>query len=68
VCATDQAEIVLLVEALHDISAEEEPSAARGETPAFDFVRVGPKEVAHGAFVWDFLFAVEEADFVDAVD
>ena len=51
-----------------DISAEEEARAAGGEAPAFDLVRVGPEEVAHGAFVWDFLLAVDEADLVDSVN
>lgn len=51
-----------------DVGAEEEARAAGGETPAFDLVRVGPEEVAHGAFVGDFLLAVDEADLVDGVD
>ena len=47
-----------MVEAFDDVRAEEETGAAGGETPAVDFVGVRPEEVAHGAFVGDFLFAV----------
>ena len=66
--AADEGEVVLVVEALDYIRSEEESCAAGGQAPAVDFVRVRPEEVAHGAFVGDFLFAVQEADFVDAVD
>mgnify|MGYP004502308625 CR=1 FL=1 len=64
----NQAQIVLVVEALDNVCAEEEACAARGQTPAVDLVGVGPEEVAHGAFVGDFLLAVEQADLVNAVD
>ena len=64
-CAADQREIVLPVEMGHDVRAEEEAGSSGREAPALDLVRVGPEEVAHGAFVGDFLFAVEEADLVD---
>lgn len=57
-----------MVEAFDDVGAEEEAGAPRAEAPAVDFVRVRPEEVAHGAFVGDFLFAVQEADFVDGFD
>lgn len=57
-----------MVEALDDVGAEEEARAARREAPAVDLVRVAPQQVAHGAFVGHFLFAVEEPDLVDAVD
>ena len=40
--ARDQREVVLVVEALHDVGAEEEAGAARREAPSVDFVRVGP--------------------------
>lgn len=57
-----------MVETLHDVGAEEEARAARGKAPAVDLVRVRPEEIAHGAFVGDFLFAIEEADGVDGFD
>jgi hypothetical protein len=57
-----------VVEVFDDIGAEEEACATGGETPSVDVVWIGPQEIAHGAFVGDFLFAVDEADFVDAVD
>ena len=64
----NQGEIIVMVEVPHDVRAEEEARAAGREAPAFDFVGVGPQEVAHGAFVGDFLFAVDEPDFVDGFD
>ena len=67
-CARDQGEVVLVVEMLYDFAAKEEASAARGEAPAVDLVGVGPEEIAHGTFVRDFLFAVQEADAVDCVE
>ena len=56
--AADEGEVVLVVEALDDVRSEKEAGAAGAQAPAVDFVRVGPEEVAHGAFVGDFLFAV----------
>ena len=57
-----------MVEVADYVAAEEEAGAAGGEAPAFDLVGVAPEEVAHGAFVGDFLLAVDEADFVDGFD
>ena len=57
-----------MVEVLDDVGAEEETGAAGGEAPAVDVVWIGPEEIAHGAFVGYFLLAVDESDFVDAVD
>ena len=56
--ARHEREVVVVVEALHDVGAEEEAGAARGEAPAVDLVRVAPEKVAHGAFVGHFLLAV----------
>ena len=64
----DQGEVVVVVEVSDDVGSKEKSGSAGGETPAFDLVGVGPEEVAHGAFVGDFLFAVDEADFVDGFD
>ena len=57
-----------MIEPLHDIPAEEKACTARGETPAFDVVWVGPEEVAHAAFVGYFLLTVDKADLIHAVD
>ena len=57
-----------MVELAHDVGAEEEAGAAGREAPAFYVVWVGPEEIAHGAFVGDFLFAVEETDGVEVGD
>jgi hypothetical protein len=57
-----------VIKCLDDIGTEQETCTSRAQTPAVDFVWVGPEEVAHGAFVGNFLFAVEEANFIHAVD
>ena len=66
--AGDEGEVVAVVEMLDNVGAEEKASAPRRESPAVDLVGVGPEEVAHCAFVRDFLLAVDESDFVDRVD
>lgn len=61
--AGDHGDVVAVVELAHDVVAEEEAGAARGEAPGVDrVVRVGPEEVAHRAFVGHFLFAVDEGE------
>ena len=62
-----QGEVVAVVEAFYYVGAEKEACAAGGEAPAVDLVGVRPEEVAHGAFVGDFLFPVQEPDFIDCV-
>ena len=57
-----------MIEPLDDIGAEEKPGPSRRETPSVDLVRVAPQKVAHGTFVGDFLFAIQETDFIHAVD
>lgn len=57
--SADEAEVVLVIEALDNIGAEQEACTAGRQAPAVDFIRVGPEEIAHCAFVWDFLFAVQ---------
>jgi len=63
--ARDEGEVVVVVEVADNVGAEEESCTARREAPAFDLVWVGPEEIAHGAFVGDFLFAVYQTDLVD---
>ena len=67
-CSGDEAQIVLVVEVFNYVGAEEETSTAGGEAPAVNVVWIGPEKIAHGAFVGHFLLAVDESDFVDAVD
>ena len=40
--SADKREIVLVIEALHDICTKQEPSAAGRETPAVDVIWIGP--------------------------
>ena len=66
--ARNQTKVVLVIEALDDIRAKQEPGSSRRQAPAVNLVWIGPQKVAHGAFVGHFLLAVQQADFVDAVD
>lgn len=65
--ARDQGQVVFVVELPHDVAAKQEASAARAQAPAFDFVRIRPQQIAHGALVWHFLFSVDEPDLVYTV-
>jgi hypothetical protein len=44
--ARDHVDVVRVVELLDNVAAEQETSAARTQTPAFDILRVGPQEIA----------------------
>jgi len=66
--SSDKTEIVLMVEGADDVGAEKEASATRRQTPAVNFVGIGPEEIAHCAFVRDFLFAVYESNLIYRVD
>jgi hypothetical protein len=57
--SSNERKIILVVEVLDNIAAEKESSASRTQTPSFDFVGIGPEEIAHGTFVGDFLFSVK---------
>ena len=48
--------------------AESVSSSTRRDTPASSVVRVGPQEVAHGAFVGHLLESVQGPDVVQSVD
>jgi hypothetical protein len=64
----NQRQVILVIEALDNIRAEQETSATRTQSPSVDLIGIGPEKVAHGTFMRYFLFAVEQADFVDCVD
>ena len=64
----DQLEAVHVVEFGSDFVAEQPASAAGGDGPGADILRVAPDEVAEGAFVRDLLGARDDADLVQGAD
>ena len=66
--AGHEGQVVFVVKLLDNVAAKQESRAARAQTPTFNLVRVGPQQIAHGAFVWHFLFSVDQPDFVHRVD
>lgn len=72
-----------MVERLDDVASKEESRATRRKAPTLDFyfnqllssrwrgertVRVRPEKIAHGAFVRNLLFSVQQSDHVHAPD
>ena len=64
----DEVEAVAVIILLRDVLSEGEAGAAWTDTPAGPVVGVGPKEVAHGSLMRDFLNPVELPYVVDGVD
>jgi hypothetical protein len=64
----NQTQIIFMIKALDNISSKQEPRTSRTQTPPVNLIRVRPEQIAHCAFMWDFLFAVQQADFVDCVN
>lgn len=50
-----------------DVLAEGVAGTAGRDTPAAAVVGIGPEEVAHGAFVGDFDYAVDSFDLVERI-
>ena len=65
----DQVQPVVSVEFFDDVGAEKISRAACANLPTEAIsIRVGPHEVAHGAVLGYFLFAVDGADLVERRD
>ena len=50
-----------------DVLAEGVAGTAGRDAPTAAVVRIGPEEVAHGAFVGDFDYAVDSFDLVERI-
>ena len=66
--ASDQCEVVVLVEGLRDILAEGVAGPSRRYAPPAAVVGVRPQQIAHGAFMRHFLDTVERTNVVQGVD
>ena len=66
---TDQLNVVVLVEFLRHVRAEQVAGPARTDAPSVAGVlRVRPQEITHRAVVRHFLFPVDHADLVEGLD
>lgn len=66
--ARDSGQAVRVVELLRNVLAERVPSTSRGDAPAAALIRVGPKQIAHGALLRHFLDSVELSDLIKGVN
>jgi hypothetical protein len=67
VCTSDEREVIFVIEMLDNVASEQETCPSRTQTPSFDFIRVGPEKITHGAFMRDFLFSINETDLINAI-
>ena len=63
-----QFESICMVELLRDVLTERVASTSGRDAPAAAVIRVGPKQIADGSFVGNFLDAVELTNLVESVD
>lgn len=66
--ARDEREPISVVERLGNVVTECVSGATRRNAPTVSVVRIGPEQVAHGAFVWHLLQSVQCSDVVQCVD
>ena len=64
----DQLQVIRVVELLTDILTEGVAGTSWRDTPAASVIRVGPKQIADWAFMWDLHDSVELLDLVKGVD
>lgn len=64
----NESKTIVMVERLGNILAESVTCTTRGYAPATSVIGVGPEQVAHGTFVWYFLYAVERPNIIKRVD
>jgi len=65
---SDQAQAVNVIELGGDFRAEQPSSSSRADRPGVDVIRVGPHQVAVGAFMRDLLSPLDETDLVKGLD
>ena len=63
-----QFESICMVELLRDVLTERVASTSGRDAPAAAVIRVGPKQIADGSFVGNFLDAVELTNLVESVN
>lgn len=66
--ARDQLCSILLIENLDAVLAKDVASTSRTHTPPFNFFRVGPHQITHGALVRHLLLPINGLDLIQGVD
>lgn len=64
----NEGQAVVVVESLRDVLPESVSGTTGRYSPTAPVIWVGPQQVAHGALVRHFLYAVERPDVVERVD
>ena len=59
---------ILLIEHFDTILPKDVASASRAYTPALNFLRVAPHEIAHWSFMRHLLFSIDRLDLIESVD
>jgi len=59
---------VPLIEYFNTVLSKNKASATWTHTPALNFFRVGPHEITHRSFVWNFLLSINSLDLIECVD
>jgi hypothetical protein len=63
-----QLKAISMVKLLGDVLAERVAGTSGRDTPAASIIRVGPKQIADGSLVRNFLNSVELSDLIKRVD
>jgi len=66
--ASNQVEVVDVVEFRSDLGAEEPSSTSRGECPGVNLLRIRPHQVAERSFMWNLHSSFKEADLIESLD
>ena len=64
----DSHQVIGVIELFGDVLAKRVASTSWRDTPTTSVIRIRPKQVAHGTFVWYFLYAVQLLDVIEAVN
>lgn len=64
----NQRQPIVMVECFTDVLAESVTCSSWAYTPATSVIWIGPEQVTHGSFVWDFLDAVETANVIEGIN
>ena len=67
-CTAYEIDAVRVIELSDNVRAEQVASASWTYAPADDFFRVGPQEIAHGTFVWYFLFTIDCSNLIQILN
>lgn len=61
-------QVICVIKLFRNVLAERVACTSWGDTPTATIVGVGPKQVAHGAFLWHLLNSVELSNLIEGVN